>query len=74
MADVEHMASMAPRGTAIYPETRNRFEGYNWVLEHPEVTMDFFRTHLAAPASATPLNTSPVFSAPALVNSPREIA
>ena len=74
VADVEHMASMAPLSTAIYPETSHRFEGYTWVLDHPDVTMDFFRTHLAAPASAPPLNTSPALSAPALVNSPREIA
>jgi dipeptidyl aminopeptidase/acylaminoacyl peptidase len=74
VADVEHMASMAPLGTAIYPETSHRFEGYTWVLDNPEVTMNFFRTHLAAPASAPPLPTSPALSAAALVNLSREIA
>jgi len=73
VADVEHMASMAPLSTAIYPETSHRFEGYTWVLDNPDVTMKFFRTHLAAPASAPPLPTSPA-TALALVNLSRESA
>jgi pimeloyl-ACP methyl ester carboxylesterase len=73
-ADVAHMASMAPQGTAIFPETSHRFEGYTWVLDHPEVTMDFFRTHLTAPASASPLRTSTARFAPPQVELPRELA
>jgi dipeptidyl aminopeptidase/acylaminoacyl peptidase len=74
VADVEHMASMAPQGTAIYPETSHRFEGYTWVLDHPEITMNFFRTHLTAPASAPAPLTGAVFTTPALANLPRESA
>jgi dipeptidyl aminopeptidase/acylaminoacyl peptidase len=73
-ADVAQMASMAPQGTAIYPETSHRFEGYTWVLDHPEVIMDFFRTHLAAPASAPAYLPSPVRIAPDLAATPREVA
>ncbi|MGH7617716.1 MAG: alpha/beta hydrolase family protein, partial [Gemmatimonadaceae bacterium] len=53
-ADVQQMAAMTPGSSAIYPETTHRFEGYTWVLQHPEVSMDFLRTHLRAPASAPP--------------------
>jgi uncharacterized protein len=72
-SDVEQMTSMAPQATAIYPETSHRFEGYSWVLEHPEVTMDFFRTHLAAPASAPAhlSSATPVDQTPAAT--PREV-
>ncbi len=73
-ADVAAMVSMAPQGTAIYPETSQRFEGYTWVLQHPEVTMDFFRTHLAAPASAPAPLTSAGRVAPDLAATPREVA
>lgn len=45
-ADVTHMAAMAPGSSVIFPETGHRFEGYTWVLEHSEVSTDFFRTHL----------------------------
>jgi dipeptidyl aminopeptidase/acylaminoacyl peptidase len=51
-ADVAHMAAMAPHGSVIYPETTHRFEGYTWILEHPEVCMDFFRSHLASPTQS----------------------
>lgn len=44
--DVAQMAAHAPRGSVLFPETTHRFEGYTWVLEHPEVVMDFFRTHV----------------------------
>jgi hypothetical protein len=47
--DVAHMAAMAPQGSVIFPETPHRFEGYTWILEHPEVCMDFFRIHLTKP-------------------------
>lgn len=51
-ADVAQMAAMAPHGSVIFPETQHRFEGYTWILDHPEVSMDFFRIHLAVPAPA----------------------
>ena len=47
-ADVARMVAMAPGGTVIFPETTHRFEGYTWVLEHPEVSMDYFRTYLGS--------------------------
>jgi uncharacterized protein len=50
-ADVARMASLTKNGTAMYPETTHRFEGYTWVLTHPDVTMSFLRTHvLGTPA------------------------
>jgi dipeptidyl aminopeptidase/acylaminoacyl peptidase len=73
-ADVETMASMAPYGSAIYPETSHRFEGYTWVLDHPEVCIDFFHKHLAAPASAPPAATTAARGASALVDAPRASA
>lgn len=51
--DVAQMAAHAPRGSALYPETTHRFEGYTWVLDHPEVVLEFFRSHLAAPTPAS---------------------
>lgn len=46
--DVQRMAAMTPRSSAIFPETRHRFEGYRWVLDNPDVSVDFLRTHLSA--------------------------
>jgi dipeptidyl aminopeptidase/acylaminoacyl peptidase len=51
--DVKRMAAMTPGSTAIYPETKHRFEGYLWVLANPDVSVDFMRKHLSADASKT---------------------
>lgn len=53
MADVQRMAAMTPNSSAIYPETRHRFEGYRWVLDNPDVSVDFLRTHLSAATQLT---------------------
>jgi dipeptidyl aminopeptidase/acylaminoacyl peptidase len=72
MADVERMTAMAPQATAIYPETSHRFEGYTWLLDHPEVAMDYFRKHLAAPASApAPLSSTASVGTPTAT--PRDV-
>ena len=69
-ADVAQMASMVPQSSVLYPETDQRFEGYTWVLAHPEVTLDYFRTHLAASAHLS----SPGRAASGLGATPREVA
>ncbi|MBE7200643.1 MAG: alpha/beta fold hydrolase [Parafilimonas terrae] len=45
--DVARMAAATPRGEAIYPETTHRFDGYTYMVEHPEVSLGFFGTHMA---------------------------
>lgn len=44
--DVGAMAEAAPLGTALFPETSHRFEGYRWIIEHPEVAIAFFDRHV----------------------------
>jgi uncharacterized protein len=53
-ADVARMAANAPGATAIYPETKHRFEGYTWVLSHPDVVLDYFHTHFAPERESAP--------------------
>lgn len=46
VADVATMANRTPNAEAVYPETPDRFAGYRYVLEHPEVVLDFLGKHL----------------------------
>lgn len=50
-ADVANMAAHTPNATAVYPVTQNRFEGYRYILNHPEVVLDFFEAHLSRSTS-----------------------
>lgn len=47
VADVEGMAASAPRGgRALVVEGMHRFDGYQHVLDHPGLVLDFFETNL----------------------------
>lgn len=50
--DVAAMAAATPGSSVIYPETNHRFDGYTWMIDHPEVTVDFFRKHLGGAGAA----------------------
>jgi hypothetical protein len=64
------MAANTPGSSAIYPTTSHRFEGYTWVLDHPDVTVDFFRTHIGSVATA-PAATPSSARQPIRFSSPR---
>ena len=45
VADAERMIAATPGAIEpIVPETEHRFDGCNWVVEHPRVVLDFFRS------------------------------
>jgi pimeloyl-ACP methyl ester carboxylesterase len=53
--DVERMIERTPNPvTPIFPETGHRFDGYNWVVEHPDVVVDFFAAHLGSAGRSVP--------------------
>jgi dipeptidyl aminopeptidase/acylaminoacyl peptidase len=45
--DVRAMAEATPVASAVYPETDHRFGGYQYVLDHPDVVLDFLRPRLS---------------------------
>jgi len=54
--DVERMIAATPNPVEpVFPETDHRFDGYNWVVEHPDLVIEFFEEHMGpdpTPASA----------------------
>jgi len=47
--DVERMAAATPGGLPLLViGTEHRFDGYNYAVQNPEISLDFFREHLAA--------------------------
>lgn len=61
--DVQRMAAATPGGLPpIVMETGHRFDGYNYAVQHPEITLDFFQKHLSpggeprSPDDLTPLD------------------
>ncbi|MEX2526720.1 MAG: alpha/beta fold hydrolase [Gemmatimonadota bacterium] len=46
--DVERMAAATPGGLpTLVVETEHRFDGYNYAVQNPEITLDFFGEHLS---------------------------
>ncbi len=51
--DVERMIAATPNTVEpLFPETDHRFDGYNWVVEHPDVVTGFFDEHMARAGAA----------------------
>jgi uncharacterized protein len=46
VADVQRMADASPNGSILLPETGHRFDGYNYMVERPEISLAFFNEHL----------------------------
>lgn len=49
VADVKAMMSATPVARGLFPETTHRFDGYLYMVEHPEVSLEFFAEHLHVP-------------------------
>jgi len=46
--DVERMVEATPNAVdALFPETPHRFDGYNWVVERPELVSRFFAERMS---------------------------
>lgn len=51
--DVKRMIANTPNPVEpIFPETDHRFDGYNWVVQHPTVVLDFLAEHMAEDEAA----------------------
>ena len=47
VADVERMVRVTPAAVPpIFPQTGHRFDGYNWVVGHPELVLSFLAEHM----------------------------
>jgi dipeptidyl aminopeptidase/acylaminoacyl peptidase len=44
--NVTEMAAAAPDGFPLFVDTNGRFGGYQYAIDHPEVTAAFFRQHI----------------------------
>lgn len=46
VADVQQMTAVAPHGSGpIIADTSHRFEGYHYLIDHPEIVTAFFEQH-----------------------------
>lgn len=47
VSNVAHMASQTPRAASpLFVDGNHRYAGYRYVVDHPEVVLDFFKAHL----------------------------
>lgn len=44
--DVQRMVAATPNAETLFPETKHRFEGYQYLVAHPEITLAFFARHM----------------------------
>lgn len=49
VSNVAHMAAQTPKAVSpLFVDGNHRYEGYRYVVDHPEVVLDFFGAHLTA--------------------------
>jgi uncharacterized protein len=46
--DVQRMVDATPQAETLFPETKHRFEGYQYMVAHPEISLAFFARHMPA--------------------------